>query len=148
VTELRGAVETLAAAWGEPLPTLRDPAVDRIEASGGITVVPLGAAAAAAAPGVLWDDAATAAFYENLPELAALVPALALGRGTDESVATDGGGGADGSEAGSGAPGDSAAPSVGGGSDATTPRAGAPFSTPRRHKPRRPAWPCRSAASS
>jgi hypothetical protein len=77
-TEYSEAVQSFAAALDAELPKLRErhvPATD----TAGFTVVSMGGDAHV--KDGLWDDEHMANFYTNLPDLAAVVPSMALARG-------------------------------------------------------------------
>ena len=87
-TEFRDAYEALAAAWSVDMPALKERDPHALGDGEGISVMPRGEDGGGAAS--LWDDDQAATFYESLPDLHAVVPAVALTRGTAAAAGGDG----------------------------------------------------------
>ena len=83
--EFKDALEAFATAWGEAMPELKARPAHPLGEAACIAVLPRPADGGSAAHS-LWDTDQEAAFYSRLPELAALVPALALASGAGEET--------------------------------------------------------------
>jgi hypothetical protein len=82
-SDFRETFEAFASAWGAAVPPLKEISLDAINEGGNVAFIGHPCDHDDGVTHGLWDDDQMAAFYESLPDLAAVVPQLALARGKE-----------------------------------------------------------------